>query len=673
MNDPTTLAPAASSSSSMRDALGLRLKDMYTKAKSDRAQIELRWLEDLRQYKGIYDPDELARLQVGKSKTFTRMTRIKVKSATARLMDLIFPAGSEDNWSIEPTPVPDLQMNPQLLLGLEQQIGAPLNADAAADVLKAQAEEASDRMQIEIRDQLAEAKYRKLMKHVVQSGNLFGTGILKGPLVNRSYRKAWTMDEAGAWALSNIPTLMPFIEFTPVWEMYPDTLATSFHEARYNFQRTIMPKHMVLELASRPDFSASAIKEYLRDNRDGDATLLHWESELRRIGWNLTGNTVKGKRYEVVEYWGVLDAQELIDIGLTLPDDTMEEFWVNAFLLGPKVIKIDVQPIEGMQLPYYAYYWDKDETSIFGEGIPSIMRDEQKALNAATRAMIDNAAVSAGPQFEANVDLLHPEEDPRAVYPYKVWLRSGVGAEAQYPAVRSLAVESHTQELMSMTQFFANNIHEATLPSYMHGEATSKGSVGRTASGLSMLMSSAQVTFKDQLFSLDDDVQRPFIEGMYHWNMQFNPKPEIKGDFNIVVRGTSSLVAREIRAQNLDQFANSTLNPYDAPFIDRHELNKQRAKVLELGDTVIRDKDSALMIMAQSMVKDVQPQPNQTGAPSASSPFEGDVPDTGGADPMQNFGADSSAQIGGDNFGAAGASPPTPGSDFFSGRGNSTF
>lgn len=607
--------------SGLLDSLGARLHALFTRTKADRIMVEQRWLDDLRQYKGAYNPDEEARMPKGKSRVHTRMTRVKVKTATARLMDLVFPAGSEDNWSLDPTPVPDITPDLVLSQALITQLGRMPTPDEVRIATKAQADRAAHFMQEEIKDQLIEAKYRRMMKLVIQSGNLFGTGILKGPLVNRSYKKTWAPNPDGSWALLNTPKLLPFIDFTPVWEMYPDTLAATFSEARFNFQRSIMPKHMVLELAGREDFSSKVIKEYLKQNPEGDTTMLFWEIELRRLGWNLTGNTAKGKRYEVVEYWGAIDAQELIDLGMDLPDDTLEEYWANVWLLGTRIIKIEIQPIEGMQLPYYAYYWDKDETSIFGEGLPSVIRDADKSLNAATRAMLDNAAICAGPQTEVNVDLLHPDEDPRDIHPFKVWVRSGVGVEAQYPAVRSVSMDSHTNEYMALAQFFEQNIHEVTIPSYMHGEATSKGSVGRTASGLSMLMSAAQVTFKDQLFSLDDDVQRPFIEGMYHWNMQFNPKPEIKGDFNVAVKGTSSLVAREIRAQNLDQFANSTMNPFDAPFIDRHALNKQRAIILELGDDIIRDKDQALLLMAQqSLANGPAAQPGQP--PMEQPPME---------------------------------------------------
>jgi len=650
--------------------LGQKLHAQFTQAKADRATVEQRWLNDLRQFKGVYSPEEAARLPAGKSRVHTRMTRIKVKTATARLMDLVFPAGSDDNWSMETTPVTDVTPDPAVMQVLVQQLQRMPTPDEIRVAIQAQADKACKLMETEIRDQLVEAKYRKLIKLVINSGNLFGTGILKGPLVNRTFKKTWAMDEVGKWNLTSIPKLSPFIDFTPVWEMYPESLATSFSEARFNFQRSIMPKHQVLELCSRPDFSTKVIKEYLRDNPDGDTVMLGWETELRMLGWNLSGNTTKGKRYEILEYWGIIESQELLDMGLDLPDDAQDEFWANVWLIGNKVIKIEVQPIEGMQLPYFAYYWDKDETSIFGEGIPTVIRDDDRSLNAATRALLDNAAICAGPMVEVNVDLLHPDEDPNDVHPFKVWLRSGVGAEAQYPAVREVGLNSHTNEYQGLAQFFANNIHEATIPSYMHGEATSKGSVGRTASGLSMLMSAAQVTFKDQLFSLDDDVQGPFLESAYHWNMQFNPKQEIKGDFNVVVKGTSSLVAREIRASNLDQFANSTLNQFDSPFIDRHALNKQRAKVLELGDDIIRDKEQAFLLMAQqALAGGLENAPAQNGNPQGNmSPVQGAqaAPSLPGAgDGTQLPGGEAGAMSGGLDNQPVGPSAQPPGADMY--------
>ena len=50
------------------------------------------------------------------------------------------------------------------------------------------------------------------------------------------------------------------------------------------------------------------------------------------------------------------------------------------------------------------YYYDKTDDSIYDEGA-SIMRDTS-LYSPSIRAMIDNAAISAGPIIEANVDIL---------------------------------------------------------------------------------------------------------------------------------------------------------------------------------------------------------------------------------------------------------------------------
>ena len=77
--------------------LGQILHAQYEVVKGDRTHVEDRWLRALRRYKGEYSPDELAKLPPGRSRVHSRITRTKVKTATARLMDLVFPAGSDNN------------------------------------------------------------------------------------------------------------------------------------------------------------------------------------------------------------------------------------------------------------------------------------------------------------------------------------------------------------------------------------------------------------------------------------------------------------------------------------------------------------------------------------------------------------------------------------------------
>lgn len=604
-------------------SLGAKLRSIFEATSAERQQMELKWLEDLRQVRGIYEPEEVARFKGNQSTGYTRMTRTKVKSATARLMDMVFPAGTEDNWSLSPSPVPEVPISPQILAAFMQTLGRQPTQHDILVLKKTIAEDRAKNMEMEIRDQLAAIKYRKILRNVINSGNIFGTGLLKGPLVNSAPKKSWVFN-GQAWVPAQVPKNLPFVEFTPVWEAYPDMTATEFEEASFVFQRTVNNKKRLLELAARPDFNGEVIKRYLEENREGDCNMLHWEIALREIGLNLTNNFVGAKNYQLLEYWGPICLEDLEGLDVDLPDDAPDEFWGNAWLLGPEVIKMEVQPLENTEVPFYAYYWDKDETSIWGEGIPAVIRDDQKGLNAANRAAQDHAAAVAGPQIEANVDLIQDTQNIHEVYPFKVWLREGVGMEAQYPAIRLHELQSHVQELMSLGDRFANNIHEATLPSYMHGEGVSKGSVGRTSSGLSMLMSAAQIVFKDQLFSLDDGIQRPFLTAMYHWNMQFNPREDIKGDFEVQVKGTSSLVAREIRATNLNDFAISTQNEFDAPFVDRQALLKERALVLELSHAIVKSEDQQTTNLTTQVTNYGQPTPTQSPAvPGGPGPNSG--------------------------------------------------
>lgn len=85
-------------------ALASQLMAEFSEAQRSRAMVNERWLEDLRQYRGIYAGDVSKRLKKNKSsRAFYRLTTAKVNTMTARLMDLLFPQRTK-NWSISPTP-----------------------------------------------------------------------------------------------------------------------------------------------------------------------------------------------------------------------------------------------------------------------------------------------------------------------------------------------------------------------------------------------------------------------------------------------------------------------------------------------------------------------------------------------------------------------------------------
>jgi len=599
--------------------LGNSLRILFNEYEKDRMEIEDVWLKALRQNRGEYDPEIKTKMHPKRSKAFLSLTRTKTHTVTARMTDLLFPANKEKNWSVTITPVPEL--NPAIIqdiaLQFEQSTGEPASEEFIRKELNKEASKRCEAMEKEIEDQLAELKYRYTIRQVIKDGNIYGTGILKGPLVKQRIVKRW-LPQGEDWVTVRIKRLSPWCEHVAIWDWYPDMSARTMDNIRGCFQRHVLSRHRVLELAKRSDFNGDAIRAHLKMYPEGDATYKTWEQNLmtmNRAGVETTGykeTTIAGtsalgggsnlssrrNKYEVLEYWGYMSTHELAQAGIDIDEDIMDiDVAVNVWLLGNIIIKAVISGIEGVEIPYHLYYYEKDDTSILGEGLPMIMRHAQKLFNASIRAMLDNAAISAGPIIEVNVDLLDASEDPRDIYPFRVFVRDGTGSEAMAQAVHVYEVQSHTAEFMTLAQFFMTAADEVTtVPRYLYGEPAKIGGAGKTASGLSMLMGAANVTLKDQVKNFDDGITKPYIKGMYSWNMEFNEKEHIKGDFSIVAKGSTSLIAREVKAEGLNQFLNITNNPVDQMYCKRDNVLREVAKVMDLDDLdLIKDKEQIAM------------------------------------------------------------------------------
>lgn len=576
------------------DSLGTTLLSEFSQAELDRRDTELRWLEDLRQFRGIYSAEVEARIGANRSKAFVRKTRVKIKTVDAKMDDFLFPANGSRNWEIASTPKPSVskeqraQLRKDLMLALTQpgQPRAQIDDDMVEKAIKDSVESAAKEMRKTIDDQLVECKYRTVAKQVVHSGNLYGTGIMKAPLVERKVRTRYVQNPDGSWQMKTETFTVPFVDFVPVWRWYPDMQVTELEPARFAYERHLLSKVALAKLADRKTFDKQKIVNYIKSNPDGVINKKHFETDLRTLGDRQTQNELKNGQYEVLERWGYLSGEQLRECCVKVPESRLhEQFFSNVWLLPDgQVIKAVLQPINGITWPYHIYYYDKDETSIFGEGLASIMRDDQDMINAGTRMIIDNAAITSGPQLEVNMRLISNKENATEFFPFKVWPRSG--EDAGSPAIRAINIDSHINELGGIVEMFHNNADETTaVPRYAYGENETQGAAG-TARGMSMLMGNQNIVMKDQFMNYDEGVTSSFIKAMYHWNMQFSKNPKIKGDFDVVASGAMALMAKEIRAQQLDSFAAQVANPMDAPYIKRDNLLRQRAEAHDLVNVV---------------------------------------------------------------------------------------
>ncbi|KKL74861.1 hypothetical protein LCGC14_2060670 [marine sediment metagenome] len=498
------------------------------------------------------------------------------------------------------------------------------------DAVQIKAKIQADKMALEIDDQLTEAQYDVVVREVIHSGHLFGTGILKGPLVEKRTLRRWAREvdeegEEGEWKLSTVQVQVPFVEFVPVWDLYPDMSVTDLAKTDFIWQRHLMTKHQLRRLGKRLFFNKDTIDQYIKDHPEGDATFKTYETMLQSISkdQNFKVHERKGK-YEVLERWGFIDGLDLQQAGVEISDDQLNvEFEANVWLLGDQTIKSITNPSDAEQRPFHFYYFEKDETSIWGNSIPGIIRDPAKLFNSSWRAMFDNAAIAAGPIIEINVDKVDDDEDLEDWFAFRVLLSRGTGIDGHKPALTLHNPKSYVEQYIALGKEVKQMLDEtSTLPGFVHGEQDP--GVTKTARGLSMLFGAANVTLKDVIKNFDLGITDSFITAMYHWNMQFNLRQDIKGDFKTKARGSTALVAKEIAGERLELFAQNTKDPIDGPWIKRGMLNRERAKMLDQDPDKFVKTDEEFNADLQAEVEALRAQVEElSGGPGGGPPGGG--------------------------------------------------
>lgn len=582
--------------------LGVRMQSTFLMYKNDRRQIEEKWLQNLRQFRGIYDPGVLSMIPADRSKAYPRMTAWMVKGTVARLMQIAFPS-TEKNYGVRASPLPDLSK--EQLQSVLDTLVASKGGDPKAVVLTDEEIEAAilafakgkaEHMETKVADDLMEMDYITLARKVVRSAVTFSMGVLKGPLHTKVAARTWKRNEfTGAYTAEEVTKFKPLFEFVPVWNYYPDLTATSLQKQDGEYERHIMTREEVQMLISRPDFLGARIAEYLRTHLSGNYQAEWFESVIK--GEPKSGQAaVQGKesrKFQVLSYWGGITGAELRGAGGVVSDaDLSKMFHANVWTIDNLVIKAKIAPLGDKTQHYHIFVYEDDELSIVGNGLPETLRDSQLSLCEVVRAALDNASV-VGPMVEVNVDMLAPGADT-TISKHKTWPReSQGGASDSIPAVRNISVESHIPQLMNLAEVFLQfGDKESGLPPAAVGDTTGGGSEAlRTSKNASMFLGAAALPIRDTLRNFDI-FTRSVVMADVEWNKKYDPNPIRDGDHDVIARGSTSLVAKEVLAQSLNEFR-ASITPDEAPHLNVRKGLIARMKANDLPEDLLETQERA--------------------------------------------------------------------------------
>jgi hypothetical protein len=606
------------------DMVGLAgyVRGKYREAEDGRLSDEQRWLRAYKNYRGTSEDSEDYR-KSERSKVTVKITKVKVLAAFGQLVDILFSQGKVPI-SVESTPIPEgveefvhLKTPVDDLAGQSDPYGfegdgreLPAGATEATDLelgpyeedmsqanlaagpsnmgepQLSPSKEAARKMEKLIHDQLLDASAVSELRKGIFEQCLLGTGVIKGPFNHTKIIHKWSSDD-GSRFYDPEEKVVPRLSHVSCWDLYPDPSALSLEDAEYIIERHRMNRSQIRALRNRPFFDVDAIEACLTMGTNYEER--HFENDLYADNDPIYNED----RFEVLEYWGVLDAKMAEEIQLDMPRNTsaLDQVHVNAWICGNQILRVVLNPFVPERLPYQVFPYEKNPYRFFGIGVPENMEDAQLLMNGHVRMAIDNLALAGNLIFEVDENMMVPGQS-MDIYPGKIFRRQSGAPGTGITGIKFPSTAVENLQMYDKARQLADE--ETGIPSIVHGQTGVTGT-GRTAAGLSMLMGSAGLGIKTVIKNIDDHLLRPLGENMFMWNMQFSEDEDATmGDLEIKPKGTTSVMMKEVRSQRLTMLLQTVANPMLAPFVKLPTLIKELAIAQDMEpDELVNDVNEA--------------------------------------------------------------------------------
>lgn len=590
-------------------ALVSRLDSLLDTRRRQREPLEREWVEAYRRYNNQYDPGTYAKLNPKKSRAWVGLTAMKVNAAHAAIMDLL----SQGSWDLEPAHIPDdTEVHPIL-----QQAGVTL------PLIKDEIRRRTVGLKEEMQRQLDESDFDEHLDMAVLEAVITGSGAIRGPITERDEEEDWEM-ELGDGAFQGDITdfimvpksrtgVKPTCNYVSIFNLYPDMESLTVQRGNGIFEEMLLTRAQMIALALQPGIDTLAVLRVLRENPGGNANLMPHQITMRRMAGN--ADPQASKLYRVIVYHGPVSGQELENAGAHL-DETSKSMEVQACVWYCGKYLFKARPYKGRR-PYNIFpYVRRAGFGPFGIGLPMLVQTSQDAINAATRMMLDNAAIASGPFIEANVELLQPGENPADLHAWRVFLSKHDGENSKR-AISIYDIPAYTSLFLQLIDQFRRFMDEESfIPSITNG--MDQSFANDTATGASILNSNANRSMKQVMRNIDGYGIEPFIEAWYEWQLRYNPRTELLAKMKPVAKGVRAVMAKEVQAQKLLQFAQAWMGH---PDLKATNLMREHASAIELNpDDAVATPEEKMGMTAPDVAGGMMPAVPMMGDPAAALP-----------------------------------------------------
>ncbi len=448
-----------------------------------------------------------------------------------------------------------------------------------------------------IEQQLDETHYSYECRKAMWDRVVLGTGVLKGPQsVGELVRGYEQLPGSSTW----IPTLSvdhkPTICRVNPWFFYPDETVEEASRLGDTVEVHPMSPLELKKLRGHSGFISKNIEKVL-EKKPEDFNTEAW-ADFAQLSEN-NPNLYKNK-YVVLEYHGPITKTQLDALEIEPCYDSLnDEYYGEVWVCQNEVIRIELESIEAsFKVPYYVSVWERDPGSVFGFGVPLMMEDAQRVVNEAWHMILDNSALSSGPQVAMQKHLIEPANGKWELGPNQIWYLTdpGVTVDQAIQFFNVPNVTSNIVPILQMAQGFSEE--ESQIPLITAGLMSPQPQ--DTATG-QLVMQQASTTLLDFMSEeWDDNITNPVIGAFYAWNMQYNDDPTIKGSYKVDVRTSTQYKNKQLHIRDLEKLSvEAAQNPEMAKRINAAELTKVRLDMMSLPHrSIIRTEEEIAEIEA---------------------------------------------------------------------------
>ena len=623
-----------------------------------------RLIESMRMFNGQYDSTKLSEIRsFGGSEIYARVIAMKCRGATSLLRDIYLNA--ERPWGIDPTPVPeipdDISANIDNAVGAELALaqqgaqsglinpttGMPVQVPSDEEVAsrrttletalmvasRKKAREEALEAERYLDDLLVEGGFYKALAEFLTDLPLFPFAVIRGPIVYMTQSISWEKNADGSAKLVKKAEPRMFWKRVSPFDLWWTPGASTVDAANIIY-RERRSRSEINSMLGVPGYRDSKIKEILTEYAEGyteapdgvDSTRASQESR-ENPHMNESG------MYDCLEFHGTVPAKVLREFGMSATDvpDLDRDYTVQLWMVGRFVFKVQLAPSPRERPPFYITSFNKVPGTMVGNALPDTLSDIQDVCNAALRALVNNMAMSSGPQVAINEDMLGAGEDTTAIFPWRIWKWSARPGSVATDPVKFFQPVSNAQQLLGVYEKFTQIADEiSAIPRYITG-SDRMGGAGRTASGLAMLMGNASKMLQTVAANVDSDVFEPLLQFLYDIVMLTDKTGKLRGDESVRVRGVTVAMQRETQRQRQIEMLQATANPMDAQIVGlrgRGALLRSIASSLGLDGEIIVPSDDELvqrekMLAAQAMAQQQQPPGAPPGNPTGQGTQRG--------------------------------------------------